>query len=131
MDRHVLEKFPMSHNRPSFITSPRFDLPELSMPINRWNLGKAKWSHYIVLTNKFAKTLLPPDLLDVDAAYQDFCNIINKAPKRPSHAVIETTTVASKERGHNVKNTVILKVRFVKPLNLSTKEIYICIPCNI
>ena len=39
------------------------------------------WSHYIALTNKFAKTLLPPDPIDVDAAYQDFCNIINKATK--------------------------------------------------
>ena len=43
---------------------------------------KAKWSHYIALTNKFAKTLLPPDSLDVDAAYQDFCNTIKKAAKK-------------------------------------------------
>ena len=45
-------------------------------------LRKAKWSHYIALTNKFAKTLLPPDLLDVDAVYKDFCNIIKKASKK-------------------------------------------------
>ena len=45
-----------------------------SMPVKRWNFRKAKWSHYIALPNKFAKTLLPPDSLDVDAAYQDFCN---------------------------------------------------------
>ena len=31
---------------------------------------------------KFAKTLLPPDSLDVDATYQDFCNIITKAAKK-------------------------------------------------
>ena len=36
----------------------------------------------IALMNKFAKTLLPPDSLDVDAAYQDFCNIIKKAAKK-------------------------------------------------
>ena len=41
-----------------------------------------KWSHYIALTNKCAKTLLPPDSLDVDAAYQDFCNTIKKAAKK-------------------------------------------------
>ena len=41
-----------------------------------------KWSHYIALMNKFAKTLLPPDSLDVDAAYQDFCNTIKKAAKK-------------------------------------------------
>ena len=32
--------------------------------------------------NKFAKTLLLPDSLDVDAAYQDFCNTIKKAAKK-------------------------------------------------
>ena len=51
------------------------------MPVKRWNFRKAKWSHYIALTNKFAKTLLPPDSLDVNAAYQDFCNTITKAAK--------------------------------------------------
>ena len=53
-----------------------------SMPVKRWNSRKAKWSHYIALTNKFAKTLLPPDSFDVDAAYQDFCNTIKKAAKK-------------------------------------------------
>ena len=52
------------------------------MPVKRWNFRKAKWSHYNALTNKFAKTLLPPDSLDVDAAYQHFCNTIKKAAKK-------------------------------------------------
>ena len=43
---------------------------------------RPKWSHYIALTNKFAKTLLLPDSLDVDVAYQDFCNTIKKAAKK-------------------------------------------------
>ena len=34
------------------------------------------------LTNKFAKTLLPPDLFDGDVAFQNFCNIIKKAAKK-------------------------------------------------
>ena len=45
-------------------------------------LLQAKWSHYIALTNKFAKTLLLPDSLDVDVASQDFCNIIKKVTKK-------------------------------------------------
>ena len=81
-DRRVLEKFPRSQNRPSPITSPRLAMAVPSMPVKRWNFRKAKWSHYIALTNKFAKTLLPPDSLDVDAAYQDFCNTIKKAAKK-------------------------------------------------
>ena len=81
-DRRVLEKFPRSQHRPSLITPPRFAMAVPSMPVKRWNFRKANWSHYIALTNKFAKTLLPPDSLDVDAAYQDFCNIIKKAAKK-------------------------------------------------
>ena len=53
-----------------------------SMPVKQWNSAKAKWSHYIALTNKFAKTLLPPDSLDVDAAYQDFCNTIKESSQK-------------------------------------------------
>ena len=62
-----------------------------SMPIKRWNFRKAKWSHYIALTNKFAKTLLPPDSLDVDAAYQASVTPLRKQPKRLSHAAIKIT----------------------------------------
>ena len=61
------------------------------MPVKRWNFRKAKWSHYIALTNKFTKTLLPPDSLDVDAAYQDFVTPLRKQPNRLSHAGIEIT----------------------------------------
>ena len=81
-DRRVLDKFPWSQHRPSLITPPRFAMAVPSMPVKRWNFRKAKWSRYIALTNKFAKTLLPPDSLDVDAAYQDFCNTIKKAAKK-------------------------------------------------
>ena len=44
-------------------------------------LPQGEMESLIVLTNKFAKTLLLPDSLDVDAAYQDFCNTIKKAAK--------------------------------------------------
>ena len=81
-DRHFFKNFFRSQHRPSLITPPRFALTVQSMPVKRWNFRKAKLSHYNALTNKFAKTLLPPDLLDVDAAYQEFCNIIKKAVKK-------------------------------------------------
>ena len=81
-DRCVLEKFPRSQHRASLITPQRFAMAVPSMPVKRWNFRKAKWSHYIALTNKLAKTLLPPDLLDVDATYKDFCNTIKKAAKK-------------------------------------------------
>ena len=82
-DRRVLEKFPMSQHRPSLITPPRFVMAVPSMPVKRWNFRKAKWSNYIALTNKFAKTLLPADSLDVDAAItRTFVTPLRKQPKR-------------------------------------------------
>ena len=66
-DRHVLEKFPRSPQRSLLITALRFAMAVPSMPVKQWNFRKVKWSHYIALTNKFAKTLLLPDSLDVDA----------------------------------------------------------------
>ena len=81
-DRRVLDNFPRSQHQFSLITPPRFVMAVPSMPVKQWNFRKAKWSHYIVLTNKFEKTLLPPDSLDVDAACQDFCNTIKKAAKK-------------------------------------------------
>ena len=78
-DRKILEKFPTSQHRPSLITLPRFACPLPSQPVKRWNVCKAKWGHYITLTNKLARTLLPPDM---DQAYQCFCNIIGTAAKK-------------------------------------------------
>ena len=60
-----------------------------------------KWSHYIALTNKFVKTLLPSDSLDVDVAYQDFCNTIKKTAKKLSHASIEVTMIRVKMQSVN------------------------------
>ena len=82
LDKRVLKKFPRSQHQPSLITPLRFAMAVPSMPVKQWNFCKAKWSHYIALMNKYAKTLLPPDSLDVDVAYQDFCNIIKKAAKK-------------------------------------------------
>ena len=90
LNRRVLDKLPRSQHRPLLITLPRLAMAVPSMPVKRWNFCKAKWSHYIALKNKFTKTLLPPDSLDVDVAYQDFCNTI-KQPKRLSHVDIEIT----------------------------------------
>ena len=80
--RTVLKKFPRSQHRPSLITPPRFAVAVPSMPVKLWNFRHAKWSPYIALTNKFAKTLLPPHSLDMDTACQDFCNTIKKAAKK-------------------------------------------------
>ena len=60
------------------------------MPVKRWNFHKAKWSHFIALTNKFAKTLLPPDTPDTRLT-KTSVTPLRKQPKRLSHAGIEIT----------------------------------------
>ena len=90
-DRRVLDKFPRSQHRPSLITPPRFAMAVPSMPVKRWNFRKAKWSHYIVLTNKFAKTLLPLIHLMWMRLTRTSVTPLRKQPKRLSHAGIEIT----------------------------------------
>ena len=80
-DRRILEKFPKTQHRPSFIVTPRLALPVPSKLVKRWSFGKANWSHYNALTNKLAKSLLSPDSPDVDLVYQDFCYVIGTAAK--------------------------------------------------
>ena len=93
-ERRVLEKFLRSQHQPLLITPSRFASSVPSMPVKRWNFCQAKWIYNIALMNKFAKTLLLLDSLDVDVAYQDFYNIIKKKQaKRLSRAVIETTII--------------------------------------
>ena len=65
----ILEMFPRSQHRPSFIVPPRLALPVPSKPVERWNFSKVNWSHYKALTKKLAKSLLPPDSPDVDQAF--------------------------------------------------------------
>ena len=91
-DRLILEKFCWSQHRPSLFVPPKFALLMPSRPVKRWNFCKANWIHYIAMTNKLAKSLLPPDLLNVDQAFWDFCNAIKKAAKKSISVVIEVTT---------------------------------------
>ena len=80
-NKRILEKFPRAQHRPSLIIHPRLALPVPSKPVKRWNFRKVNWSHYNALTNKLAKSLLPPDSPDVNLVYQDFCNVIRTATK--------------------------------------------------
>ena len=61
---------------------PWFAQPVPSKPVKRWNFRKIKWSHYITLTSKLVRTLLPSHLPDKDQEYQCFCNAISNAVKK-------------------------------------------------
>ena len=90
-DRHILEKFPRSQHRLSLITPPRFALPVPSMPVKRWNFRKAKWSHYIALTNKFAKAHHPIHRTWIRST-RTFARSSAHQPKDLSHVVVEATS---------------------------------------
>ena len=62
-----------------------------SMPVKLWNFRKAKWSHYIALTNKFAKTLLPSDSLMWMRLTRTSVIPLRNQPKTLFHAGIEIT----------------------------------------
>ena len=90
-DRHVLDKFPRSQHWPSLITPPRFVMAVPSMPVKRWNFRKAKWSHYIALTNKFARLCCRLIHLMWMRLTRTSVTTLRKQPKRLFHAGIETT----------------------------------------
>ena len=91
-NRCVLEKFPRSQHRPSFITAAKLMAPVPSEPVKRWNFCKVDWNHYSLLTNEATQNLTSSSTANVEEAYQDFCSALSKQPKGPSHVVAKTTT---------------------------------------
>ena len=87
-DRCVLDKFPRSQHRPSLISLPRFAMAVPSMPVKRWNFRKAKWSHYIALTQRFCCCLTHLMWMRLT---RNSVTPLKKQPKRLSHAGIEIT----------------------------------------
>ena len=82
-DRRILKKFPRSQHRPSLITPPRFAMAVPSMPVKRWNLCKAKGTHYIACWRLIHLMWMRLTRTSVTQ--------LRKQPKRLSHAGIEIT----------------------------------------
>ena len=83
-DRRVLGKIPRSQNRPSFITPPRLKVPARRDSVKRWNLRKADWKRFCLLTGESVESLPPPHTLNIERAYQDFCKSLLSAAKQCS-----------------------------------------------
>ena len=81
-DRSVLGKFPRWQHRPSLITPPRLKVPAHSDSVKRSNFRKADWKRFYFLTGESVERLPPPDTLDIDRAYQDFCESLLSAAKQ-------------------------------------------------
>jgi len=81
-DRRVLGKFPKPQRRPSLITPPTLKVPVHSDPVKRWNLRKADWKRFCLLTDESVERLPPPDTSNIERAYQNFCESLLAAAKQ-------------------------------------------------
>jgi len=81
-DRLVLGKLPRSQHRPSLITPPRLKLPAHSDPVKCCNFRKAGWKRFCLLTGESIERLPHPDTLNIERAYQDFCESLPSAAKQ-------------------------------------------------
>ena len=77
-----LRKVQRSQHRPSLITPPRFKVPAHSDPVKHWNFRKADWKRFCLLTGESVKRLPPPDTLNIERVYQDFCESLLSAAKQ-------------------------------------------------
>jgi len=80
-DRRVRGKFPRSQHRHSLITPPRLKVPAHSDPVKCWNFRKADWKRFCLLTGESVERLPSPDTLNIERAYQDFCENLLSAAK--------------------------------------------------
>jgi len=63
-------------------TPPRLNFPAHSDPVKRWNFRKADWKRFRLLTDESVERLPPPDIPNIEKAYQDFCESLLSAAKK-------------------------------------------------
>ena len=79
--REVLNLFPRSQHRSSFIhTQPLLNFTK-SSPIPRWNFRKADWDLFCEMANKLADDLPTPKKVNLNEACQQFTKAIKTAAK--------------------------------------------------
>ena len=61
---------------------PRFKVPAHSDLVKHWNFRKAGWKRFCLLTDESVDRLPPPDTLNIERAYQDFCKSLLSAAKQ-------------------------------------------------
>jgi len=61
---------------------PRFKVPAHSDPVKPWKFRKADWKRFCLLTGESVERLPPPETLNIERAYQDFCESLLSAAKQ-------------------------------------------------
>jgi len=64
-NKHVQGKFLRPQHRPSLITPPNIKVPAHSDPVKRWNIRKADWKLFYLLTDESVERLPPPDTSNI------------------------------------------------------------------
>ena len=78
-------KVPWSLHRPSLITPPRLNVPAHSDPVQILSVGtfaNLTRSAFCLLTGKSVERLSPPDTLNTEMAYLEFCESMISAAKQ-------------------------------------------------
>jgi len=81
-DRRVLAKLPRSQHRLSLVTPQKLKAPAHSDPVKRWNFRKDNWKRFCLFTDESVERLPPPDISNIERAYQDFCESLLFAAKQ-------------------------------------------------
>ena len=79
--REVLNHFPRSQHRPSFISTVPLLTFTKSSPVPRWNFRRANWDNFKELTDKLAEDLPIPTKENLNKAYNLFTTALKTAAK--------------------------------------------------
>jgi len=71
-----------SQHRPSLTKPLRLKVPVYSDPVKLWNLHKADWKRFYLLTVESVERLPPPDTTNIEKAYQEFCESLLSAAEQ-------------------------------------------------
>ena len=66
---------------PGYAYVPRLKVPVRSDPVKRWNLRKADWESFCLLTGESVERLPPPHTSNIERAYQEVCESLLSAAK--------------------------------------------------
>jgi len=78
----VYEECSRGHKIGSLITAPKLKVPAHSDPMKRWNIRKADWKCFCLVTDEAVERLPPRDISNIERDYQDFCDSLLSAARQ-------------------------------------------------
>ena len=100
--RLVLDPFPRSQHRPSYITPYNPVEPNPTKDVKRWNFRKAKCEQFSHLVGSGIDTLPSPCNPNANIPYTAFCQLLSNQQRKPYHVA-----AASSISQHGKTNVII------------------------